>query len=117
LGQEFSDHFVGGAAFARNQHCPALGAPMSPAWVHGIPRVLRSSPAQGDLQVNLLPKGKRTRASHAIALDLRHRMSDLPKPAGTVVKVVEAPPGPPVLATLLAEAYGPNEAAQGIVQR
>lgn len=73
---------------------------------------LRSSPAQGDLRVNLLPKGERTRASHAIALDVRHRMSDLPKPAGTVVKVVEVPPGPPVLATLLAEVYGPDEAAR-----
>ncbi len=73
---------------------------------------LRSSPAEGDLQVNLLPKGERTRASHAIALDVRHRLSDLPKPSGTVVKVVEVPPGPPVLATLLAEVYGPDEAAR-----
>ena len=73
---------------------------------------LRSGPEQGDLQVNLLPKGERKRASHAIALDVRHRLSDLPKPAGTVVKVVEVPPGPPVLATLLAEVYGPDEAAR-----
>ncbi len=73
---------------------------------------LRSSPEQGDLQVNLLPKGERARASHAIALDVRHRLSDLPKPPGTVVRVVEVPPGPPVLATLLAEVYGPDEATR-----
>ena len=29
-------------------------------------------------------------------------------PGGTVIKVVEVPPGPPVLATLLAEIYGPD---------
>jgi multidrug efflux pump subunit AcrB len=73
---------------------------------------LRSGPEQGDLQINLLPKGERKRASHAIALDVRQRLSDLTKPVGTVVKVVEVPPGPPVLATLLAEVYGPDEAAR-----
>ena len=73
---------------------------------------LRSSPAQGDLQINLLPKGERARASHAIALDVRARLAGLPKPSGTIIKVVEVPPGPPVLATLLAEIYGPSEAAR-----
>ena len=73
---------------------------------------LRSSPEQGDLQVNLLSKGERTRASHAIALDVRHRLSDLARPPGTAVRVVEVPPGPPVLATLLAEVYGPDEATR-----
>ncbi len=70
---------------------------------------LRVSPQQGDLQINLLPKGKRARASHAIALDVRQRLQRLAKPAGSVVKVVEVPPGPPVLSTLLAEIYGPDE--------
>jgi len=73
---------------------------------------LRSSPEQGDLQVNLLPKGDRKRASHAIALDVRKRLESVPKPAGTTVKVVEVPPGPPVLATLLAEVYGSNDEAR-----
>ncbi len=73
---------------------------------------LRSNPEQGDLQVNLVPKGERSRASHAIALDVRHRLADLPMPPGTVIRVVEVPPGPPVLATLLAEVYGPDEATR-----
>ncbi|HYM31589.1 MAG TPA: efflux RND transporter permease subunit [Candidatus Cybelea sp.] len=73
---------------------------------------LRQSPELGDLQVNLLPKSARTRASHAIALDVRQRLAGLPRPAGTVVRVVEVPPGPPVLATLLAEIYGPDEATR-----
>jgi len=69
---------------------------------------MRGNPEQGDLSVNLLDKGERARASHAIALDIRRRLADLPLPAGSALKVVEVPPGPPVLATLLAEVYGPN---------
>jgi multidrug efflux pump subunit AcrB len=69
---------------------------------------LRSSPEQGDITVNLLAKGDRSRASHAIALDMRERLKGLAMPAGTVLKVVEPPPGPPVLGTLLAEIYGPD---------
>ncbi|MGX8012402.1 efflux RND transporter permease subunit [Mesorhizobium sp. ORM8.1] len=69
---------------------------------------LRSSPEQGDITVNLLPKGDRSRASHAIALELRDRLRGMAMPTGTVLKVVEPPPGPPVLGTLLAEIYGPD---------
>jgi len=69
---------------------------------------LRESPEQGDVQVNLSPKDARDRTSHAIALDLRQRLGALELPAGTVLKVVEPPPGPPVIATLLAEIYGPD---------
>ncbi|MCP8940470.1 efflux RND transporter permease subunit [Alsobacter sp. SYSU M60028] len=69
---------------------------------------LRTSPELGDVQVNLKPKAERSRASHEVALDIRRRLADLALPAGTSVKVVEPPPGPPVLATLLAEIYGPD---------
>jgi multidrug efflux pump subunit AcrB len=69
---------------------------------------LRSGPEQGDVTVNLVPKGERSRASHAIALDIRERLKGMAMPAGTVIKVVEPPPGPPVLGTLLAEIYGPD---------
>ncbi|MBS1183332.1 MAG: czcA 2 [Proteobacteria bacterium] len=69
---------------------------------------LRSEPQLGDVQVNLTPKGDRDRASHDIALDLRTRIRALPVPAGTSIKVIEPPPGPPVMATLLAEIYGPD---------
>jgi len=67
---------------------------------------LRNEPQQGDLQVNLAPKGERHRTSHQIALDVRKRLKGVPAPEGTTVKVVEVPPGPPVIATLLAEIYG-----------
>lgn len=69
---------------------------------------LRAEPQLGDVQVNLTPKGERDRASHDIALELRQRVMTLPVPAGTSLKVVEPPPGPPVMATLLAEIYGPD---------
>ena len=70
---------------------------------------LRSSPEMGDVQIKLTPKGERDRTSHAIALDLRHRiLAKVRAPEGTSIKVVEPPPGPPVMATLLAEVYGPD---------
>ena len=59
-----------------------------------------------------MPKAERSRQSHAIALNIRDRVTDLPKPLGTVVRKVEVPPGPRVLATLLAEIYGPDEATR-----
>ena len=62
--------------------------------------------------VNLTPKGERSRASHAIALDIRKRLADVPLPAHGSIKVVEVPPGPPVLSTLLAEIYGPDAATR-----
>ncbi len=67
---------------------------------------LRDEPQQGDLQINLAPKGERQRTSHEIALNVRKRLKGLPSPEGTTLKVVEVPPGPPVIATLLAEIYG-----------
>jgi len=73
---------------------------------------LRQEPQQGDLMVNLLPRHERSRASHAIALDIRERLKGLILPEGSALKVVEVPPGPPVLSTLLAEVYGPSAEAR-----
>ncbi|HWU04260.1 MAG TPA: efflux RND transporter permease subunit, partial [Novosphingobium sp.] len=73
---------------------------------------LRAQPEMGDVMVSLAPKGERSRSSHAIAVDLRERLRSVVLPAGGVIKVVETPPGPPVLATLLAEVYGPDEATR-----
>ena len=76
---------------------------------------MRQAPELGDLQLNLAPKGERDRASHAIALDLRTRLAALKLPDGSTLQVVEVPPGPPVLATLLAEIYGPDAATRRAV--
>ena len=72
----------------------------------------RQSPELGDLQINLLPKHERDRESHEIALEVRERLKSVSLPEGAVLKVVEVPPGPPVLATLLAEIYGPDGEAR-----
>ncbi|WP_448044599.1 efflux RND transporter permease subunit [Bradyrhizobium liaoningense] len=76
---------------------------------------LREKPEMGELQVNLAARGERKRASHDIALELRERLKALDIPKDTSIKVVEVPPGPPVLATLLAEIYGPDAATRRAV--
>ncbi|MBR9844360.1 MAG: efflux RND transporter permease subunit [Rhodobacteraceae bacterium] len=69
---------------------------------------LREEPQLGDVQVNLAAKHDRERTSHEIALEIRERIMALDVPPGTSLKTVEPPPGPPVIATLLAEVYGPD---------
>jgi multidrug efflux pump subunit AcrB len=69
---------------------------------------IRELPELGELHLNLAAKDERSRSSHEIALDLRARMKTVSLPAGTVARVIEVPPGPPVLSTLLAEVYGPT---------
>ena len=69
---------------------------------------LREEPQLGEVAINLAPKQNRDRTSHDIALDIRQRIAAVIVPPGTSLKVVEPPPGPPVIATLLAEIYGPD---------
>jgi multidrug efflux pump subunit AcrB len=88
----------------------AYAGTASPFNFNGLVRhyYLRNKPEMGDLSVALADKGERHRSSHAIALDLRQKLAGVALPAGAAIKVVEAPPGPPVMATLLAEIYGPD---------
>ena len=69
---------------------------------------LRSGPNVADLQVNLLPKHERSRASHPFALAVRELLAPIAARTGANVKVTEVPPGPPVLSTMVAEIYGPD---------
>ncbi len=91
-------------------HIQAYAGTAAPFNFNGLVRhyYLRTAPEMGDLQINLTPKHERDRASHDIALDIRTRLANLDIPEGASVKVVEVPPGPPVLSTLLAEVYGPD---------
>lgn len=86
----------------------------SPFNFNGLVRhyYLREYPWQGDVQVNLTPKGERSRSSHEVALEIRKMIADVTMPKGTVLKTVEPPPGPPVMSTLLAEVYGPDPEAR-----
>ena len=61
-----------------------------------------------DIQVNLVDKGRRSLQSHDIAKSMRPSLQAIGRKHGANVKVVEVPPGPPVMSTLVAEIYGPD---------
>ena len=69
---------------------------------------LRAGGEVGDIQVNLVDKSKRKDQSHAIATRVRPALQEIGQRFGANVKVVEVPPGPPVLAPIVAEIYGPE---------
>ena len=69
---------------------------------------LRNEPWQGELQVQLLHKSKRKRTSHDIAGEARQMLQKLAQGTGAKLAVVEMPPGPPVLQSVVAEIHGPN---------
>jgi len=73
---------------------------------------LRQAPELGDMQVNLVDKHLRSRKSHEIAGAVRAPLEEIAARHGANVKVVEVPPGPPVLSPLVAEIYGPDEAGR-----
>ena len=78
---------------------------------------MRRSPHGADLQVNLAPKHERDAQSHDIAKRVRPALVAIAKERGADVKVVEIPPGPPVLDTMVAEIYGPTAEARQQVAR
>jgi multidrug efflux pump subunit AcrB len=86
----------------------------SPITFNGLVRqyYLRADAEQGDLQVNLVDKDHRHEQSHAIAQRLRPALDAIAARVGARLKLVEVPPGPPVLAPLVAEIYGPDEAGR-----
>jgi multidrug efflux pump subunit AcrB len=69
---------------------------------------LRRGANQGDIQVNLRQSDERKRQSHDLAKEMRGPIQDIAKRWNARVKVAEVPPGPPVVATLVAEVYGPD---------
>ena len=87
-----------------------VGEP-SPIDFNGLVRryEMRRAPHLADLRVNLVGKHARQQQSHEIALRLRPGLEAVAARHGAALKVVETPPGPPVLATLVAEVRGPAE--------
>ena len=73
---------------------------------------LRSSANMGDLQVNLKELKDRERSSHEVALSVRAPLQAIAKKYNANVKIVEVPPGPPVMAPVVAEVYGQNYSEQ-----
>ena len=82
----------------------------SPINFNGLVRqyYLRAGGEVGDIQVKLVEKDQRKAQSHAIATRLRPELQAIGQRWGANVKVVEMPPGPPVLAPIVAEIYGPD---------
>ncbi|RQO55622.1 multidrug transporter AcrB [Paucibacter sp. KBW04] len=100
-------------------HYQAYAGAASPINFNGLVRqyYLRADPNQGDIQVNLVDKHARKEQSHAIAMRLRPELQKIAKRFEANVKVVEVPPGPPVLSPIVAEIYGPEAAGRDAVAR
>lgn len=84
-----------------------VGVP-SPIDFNGLVRhyYLRQAPHQAEMRVNLVAKKHRHQQSHGIGLRLRDDLTALAERHGAKLKIVEIPPGPPVLASVVAEVYG-----------
>ncbi len=83
----------------------------SPIDFNGLVRhyYFRTAPHMADIRVNLAPKKKRSAQSHEIALRIRRSLEKIAEQYGAKLAIVESPPGPPVIATLVAEVYGPAD--------
>ena len=92
----------------------AYAGTASPINFNGLVRqyYLRASPESGDIQVNLTDKHERKRQSHEIAVSVRDAIEAIGRRAGGNAKVVEVPPGPPVMSPIVAEIYGPDYPGQ-----
>jgi len=92
----------------------AYAGTASPINFNGLVRqyYLRAAPELGDIQVNLADKHHRSRQSHEIAISVRAAVEAIGRKAGGNAKVVEVPPGPPVLSPIVAEVYGPDYRGQ-----
>ncbi len=86
----------------------AYAGSASPINFNGLVRqyYLRRSSNMGDIQVNLQDKHVRERQSHEIALSVREPLQAIGRKYNANVKIVEVPPGPPVMSPLVAEIYG-----------
>jgi len=82
----------------------------SPISFNGLVRHydLRTNENAADIQVNLIDKGERSEQSHDIAKSMRAGLQAIGKKYNANIKVVEVPPGPPVMSTIVAEIYGPD---------
>ena len=82
----------------------------SPFNFNGLVRhyFLRSKPWQGDIAVQLEDRAKRSRTSHEIAALVRGTLTPIAAASGARLTIAEAPPGPPVLAPMVIELYGPT---------
>ena len=90
----------------------------SPIDFNGLVRryYLRNRPNQSDIRINLIDKTMRKQQSHEIALKIRREIEKITQKHGAKSFIVETPPGPPVLATIVAEVYGsPGKSYESLI--
>jgi len=94
-------------------HYQTYAGTAAPINFNGLVRqyYLRAEPHSGDIQINFVDKGERDSKSHEIALSMREPLQAIGKRYNANVKIVELPQGPPVIAPIVAEIYGPNQDA------
>ena len=107
VAQEISQYLATRPEVVNYQNYVGTSAPIT---FNGLVRHydLRGGSNMADIQVNLIGKGERSAQSHDIAKLLRPDIQKIASKFGANVKLVEVPPGPPVLSTIVAEVYGPN---------
>jgi multidrug efflux pump subunit AcrB len=83
----------------------------SPMDFNGMVRhyFLRQASHLADIRINLAAKSMRSQQSHTILLRLRNDLEAIAKKNNAEIQLVEVPPGPPVLSTLVAEIYGTHD--------
>lgn len=108
VAQEVADYLISLDEVTNYQIYAGVSAPYN---FNGLVRhyYLRKNPNQADIQVNLKPKSERMfMQSHDIAKKVRPTIEKIAFKNNAKIKIVEIPPGPPVLQTLVAEVYGPD---------
>jgi multidrug efflux pump subunit AcrB len=107
VAQEISQYLSSRPEVVNYQNYVGTSAPIT---FNGLVRHydLRGGSNMADIQVNLIDKGERSIQSHGIAKLLRPDIQNIAAKYNANVKLVEVPPGPPVLSTIVAEVYGPD---------
>jgi len=101
------------ATVSEVDNCVTFAGVTSPIDFNGLVRhyYLKHGPWVGEVRVNLAPKHRRAAGSHEIALRVRPALQEIAQKHQVRLKIVEMPPGPPVLQTLVGEVFGPPGAS------
>jgi multidrug efflux pump subunit AcrB len=107
VAQEISQYIATRSEVVNYQSYVGTSAPIT---FNGLVRHydLRGGSNMADIQINLIDKGKRSAQSHDIAKLFRPDIQKIALKHNANIKLVEVPPGPPVLSTIVAEVYGPD---------
>jgi len=108
LASEIGDYLSGVTEVANYEIYAGIAAPIN---FNGLVRhyFFRKGDNVADIQVNFVDKKKRKLKSHDLAKMMRGPIQEIGRKYNANIKIAEVPPGPPVLSTLVAEVYGPNQ--------